>query len=400
MNELQAGQNAALGATSLTLRITQAPGSTPLVLDASAYLLTESGKVTGDEGFLFYGQPSVAGDAARLAPEKREFSVELSRLPAGIERIAFCLTIDQGVKRGQRFGQLETVTLDVSGGEQPLRFTLATSGMAETAVILGECYLRNGAWKFRAIGQGFNGGLGPLAGHFGVTIKDDPDQAPAPAAAPPSPPPPPPEPPRPAAAPVSLTKITLEKRKPVSLDKPGGDFGEILINLNWDKGNKKGGWLSRGSGGIDLDLGCMLELADGSKTVVQALGGNFGAFNQPPWAQLMGDDRTGASTTGENLRINGSHWKDFRRALIFAFIYEGVPNWAQANGVVTIRIPGQPELVTHMESQGSSEGMCAIAMLENDRGGIRASKLVEYFQAHPQMDQAYGFGFRWKAGSK
>lgn len=408
MTDLQAGQNIALSDTTLTLRVTHAPGSSPLVLDASAYLLTASGKVTGDEGFLFYGQPSVAGDAAKLDADRREFTVQLARLPAGIERIAFALTVDQGIKRGQRFGQLESVVLDVSGKADKLRFALATAGMTETAVILGECYLRNGVWKFRAVGQGFNGGLGPLASHFGVTIKDDPDQAPtqapapAPAAAPkPAPAPTPaPAPPKPAGPPINLTKITLEKKKPISLQKEGGDFGEIVFNLKWTQGEKKTGWFSGGKGGIDLDLGCMLELADGTKTVIQALGGNFGNFQQAPWTQLMGDDRSGTSLEGEFLRVNGAYWKHFKRVLIYAFIYEGAPNWAQANGVVTVRIPGQPELVTHMEAQGSGQNMCAIAMLENVSGAIRATKLVEYFGGHEPMDQAYGFGFRWKAGSK
>ena len=86
--------------------------------------------------------------------------------------------------------------------------------------------------------------------------------------------------------------------------------------------------------------------------------------------------------------------------LIFAFIYEGVPNWAAADAVVTIKMPGQPELEARLDSHDSTKGMCAIAMLENDGNTIRASKLIEYFSNHIQMDEAYGFGFRWKAGSK
>lgn len=400
MTELQPGQNLALNDSVFSVKLIPEPAASALELDASGFLLTSSGKVSGDEGFLFYGQPSVANGAASLNAAQREYTFDLKRLPANVEKVALALTIDQGIKRGQRFGQLGSVTLALSSASDALRFKLDTANMNETAIILGECYLRGGVWKFRAVGQGFNGGLGPLAAHFGVTIKDDPDQPPVPVPAPvalPAAVPPAATPPTPT---INLNKVTLEKKKPVSLTKEGGNFGEILVNLNWTRGQKKSGWFGGGSGGIDLDLGCMIEFQGPGRTVIQALGSAFGNYQQQPWAQLMGDDRSGANVDGEFLRINGAHWKEFRRVLIFAFIYEGVPNWAGASGVVSVKIPGQPELITKMDSHSASQTMCAVAMLENDRGNILATKLVEYFADHEKMDGAYGFGFRWKAGSK
>jgi tellurite resistance protein TerA len=304
---------------------------------------------------------------------------------------------------------LSGVALNVEGATEPLRFAPVVQQMSETALILGEVYQRNGQWKFRAVGQGFNGGLGPLARHFGVDISDDPDVAapPAPAAAP-SPPPaaaaPRPAPAAAAAPTVNLTKITLEKKKPISLQKEGGRFGEIIVNLNWSRPAKaKASGLSslfKNNKGVDLDIGCMLEHHNGLKGVVQALGDTFGSLREPPYVQLMGDDRTGESTAGEFLHINGDQWSAFKRVLIFAFIYEGAPNWAAADGVVTIKMPGQPELEARLDSHEGGKAMCAIAMLENDGNAIRASKLIEYFSDHEQMDRHYGFGFRWKAGSK
>jgi tellurite resistance protein TerA len=144
----------------------------------------------------------------------------------------------------------------------------------------------------------------------------------------------------------------------------------------------------------------MFELHNGDKGVIQALGNNFGNFNDWPWVHLMGDDRTGAVTEGENLRINGAHWADFKRILLFAFIYEGVPNWASADAVVTLKSPGQPELAVKLDSHSDRQTMCAVALLENDGGRIRVSKLVDYYTGHPEMDQAHNFGFRWQAGSK
>ena len=202
--------------------------------------------------------------------------------------------------------------------------------------------------------------------------------------------------------PVSLAKVTLEKRQPVSLDKGAGGFGEILVNLNWSRRPQPSGW--RGvlgkERGIDLDIGCMYELQWGDKGVIQALGSSFGRFDVSPWVRLMADDRTGAASEGENLRINGAHWTQFKRVLLFALIYEGVPNWAAADAVVTLRSPGQPELVVRLDSHSDRHRMCAVALLENDAGRIRVTKLVDYYAGHREVDQAHGFDFRWQAGSK
>lgn len=202
---------------------------------------------------------------------------------------------------------------------------------------------------------------------------------------------------------MQLSKITLEKKQPVSLEKRGGSFGEIVVNLNWSRkpAGSAGGWNPfKKDAAIDLDLGCMFEHLDGHKSVIQAVGKRFGAFDGAPWIQLMGDDRTGAVSEGENLRINGAHWPAFKRILVFAFIYEGVPNWAAADAVVTLKSPGQPELIVKLDSPAQGQGMCAVALLENDNGRLRVSKLAEYFAGHRAVDQAHGFGFQWQAGSK
>lgn len=116
--------------------------------------------------------------------------------------------------------------------------------------------------------------------------------------------------------------INLAKGQTYNLQRTSAaGLGEILINLNWNTG-----FFQNASGGIDLDLGCMYELADGSKNVVQALGNAFGSLISPPYISLDGDDRTGASVTGENLRINGNMVSQIRRILVYTFIYDGVAN--------------------------------------------------------------------------
>ncbi len=107
---------------------------------------------------------------------------------------------------------------------------------------------------------------------------------------------------------VSLSKVTLTKSAPtVSLSKQQGGgtaSGELRVNLNWNTRPASGGLFKRqGSGSIDLDLGCLYELGNGRKGVVQALGNSFNSRNDGnPIISLDGDDRTGESTEGENLQ--------------------------------------------------------------------------------------------------
>ena len=86
----------------------------------------------------------------------------------------------------------------------------------------------------------------------------------------------------------------------------------------------------------------------------------------------MGDDRTGSVAGGEWMHINGRQWSEIKRILVFAFIYEGAPNWKATDGVVTIFIPGQPEIEVRLNEEGGRYGMCAIALLENVTGPLRS----------------------------
>ncbi len=405
--DLQPGQNISISKQSpapaaVEIALSWEPATTPLTLDSSAFALNAQGKVRGDDDFIFYNQLALPGGGVQRASDGRSFTVAFAKLPAGIERIVIALTIDQGQRRGQSFGQLSQVRADLrdAASKTPLAaFPMATKMMAETALIVGEFYLRNGEWKFRAVGQGFVGGLGPLARQYGVDVADDPEVAP--------PPPPAPRPtvsPPTPAKPIRLEKITLEKKgSSISLEKKGQGFEELVINLNWNQGGSSSkGFFGRltGGGKIDLDLGCLFKLRDGRAGAVQALGDSFGSLQQPPYIQLMGDDRTGASAQGEFLHINGRQWQQLEKVVVFAFIYEGVPNWSATDAVVTIQTPGQPTLEIRLDSHQSDQRMCALVLLENQGGNIKVTKLVEYFRDHRLLDQAYGFGLRWVAGSK
>ena len=192
--------------------------------------------------------------------------------------------------------------------------------------------------------------------------------------------------------------VELKKGQKVNLVKKGPSLGEILINLNWDRPKKRLFFTPKA---IDLDLGCLFERQDGRKGAVQALGKQFGSLNDYPYIALDGDDRTGDSEGGENLRINGAKVGLIRRVLIYTFIYEGAVNWREANGVVTLRYPGSEDLIVRMDEYSSTQKMCAIALLENETGdSFSVSKQVKYFAGHPPMDAAFNWGLRWVAGRK
>lgn len=400
MTVLTQGGNAPIPNGELTVTVNYSPIA-GADIDVSAFQLASTGKVRGDSDMCFYGQQSVSGGALRLAdssPGRAVFKLNTAGLEAPIEKIALTATIHENRAKFASCPSLSLSVVGAAGGEQ-IDAPITTAGMQETALILGEFYLRNGAWKFRLVAQGFAGGLEPLAKNFGVEIAA-PAPAPAPAAAPkPAPAP------APAPAPkISLSKITLDKKtSSISLEKKA-DYGEIKINLNWNTGKPAGGGgffakLTQPKG-IDLDLGCLFEMQDGTKSAVQALGNRFGDYNRLPYIQLQGDDRTGAVSGGEWMRINGAEWKHIKRILVFAFIYDGVPSWSATDGVVTLYVPGQPPIEVRMNEEGGTKGMCAVALLENVGGAVKVSREVRFFNGHEDADRAYGWGMRWTAGSK
>ena len=190
--------------------------------------------------------------------------------------------------------------------------------------------------------------------------------------------------------------VELKKGQKVNLKKKVS-IGEILINLNWDQPKKRFLFAPKP---IDLDLGCLYELKNGRKGTVQALGNAFGHLNAEPWIALDGDDRTGASAAGENMRINGAKIPEIQRVLVYTFIYEGAANWQTANGVVTLRYPGNEDVIVRMDEYNNARRMCAIALLENNGDGFSVEKQVAFFDGHAQMDKAYGWGLRWVPGRK
>ncbi len=151
-------------------------------LDASAFLLKEGDKVRSDADFIFYNQlKSTDGSVEHTGDnttgegdgDDETVKVDLSRVPADVQKISIAVTIHDADSRKQNFGMVTNafirVVNEANNGELA-RYDLSEDASTNTAMIFGELYRHGAEWKFRAVGQGFDGGLGPLARNFGVSI--------------------------------------------------------------------------------------------------------------------------------------------------------------------------------------------------------------------------------------
>ncbi|TJZ44068.1 Tellurium resistance [Streptomyces piniterrae] len=430
----------------------QAAPGTPDV-DASALLLA-SGKVRDDADFVFYNQAVHASGAVRHEGKRPAggaltdtLAVDLAAVEPAVDKVVLAASADGGT-----FGSvpgLHIRVLDAASGAELARFD-SQDATAETAFVLGELYRRQGAWKFRAVGQGYDTGLAGLATDFGISVDEEPAAAQPPAATPAQPPaappaappmapapplptgqpaasiPPPPGPPAqaPAPAPVRLTKVTLTKEAPaVSLTKQGGTSGAMRVNLNWNSGGagkrltkKLGrkaleamgarGALLPPSGDLDLDLCALYELTDGSAGVVHPIGGNFGALHAPPYIQLDGDDRTGSVAAGENMTINLDHQARIQRILIFVTVYAGARSFEGLKATVTLQPQHGAPVDFTLDECTVPSNVCALALITNTGSELVVQREARYLVPEPgispqrTVDYAYKWGLDWSPASK
>ncbi|MFA9216602.1 MAG: TerD family protein [Sphingomonadaceae bacterium] len=154
----------------------------PFDLDGSAFLLKADGKVRSDADFIFYNNlKSVEGAVAHSGDNRtgagdgddETVQIDLSLIPANVDRIAICATIHEADARRQNFGMVQKAFIrcvNATGSVEIARFDLSEDGSTEAAMVFGEVYRNGSDWKFKAVGQGFKGGLGPLAASFGVGV--------------------------------------------------------------------------------------------------------------------------------------------------------------------------------------------------------------------------------------
>jgi tellurite resistance protein TerA len=425
------GANTAVPAASVRAVLSWRAGTATPDADASALLLV-GGRVRDDTDFVFYNQPVHPGGAVRHEGKQNTggsvtdtLLVDLAAMDAPVERVLLAASTDGGT-----FDQVPDLSirlLDASTGAEVARFDSA-GATSETAFILGELYKRGGAWKFRAVGQGYDSGLAGLAGDFGISVDHEPAAPPAPPqpppvaapppappayAAPPAPPayaalPAPPGPP-PQGPPVRLSKITLTKQAPsVSLTKQGSSSGAMRVNLNWSmRGMEKRGLFGKRRAqlpDLDLDLCALWQLNDNRKGIVHPINNNFGSFDQAPYILLDRDDRTGAVAGGENLTINLDHAAELKRILIFAHIYGGAETFAGLDAVATLFPQQGPPIEMRLDECDVHSRLVAIALIENVGGELVVRREARYIVLtpparwpHENLDQAYGWGLTWQS---
>lgn len=221
----------------------------------------------------------------------------------------------------------------------------------------------------------------------------------------------------------SANAVELTKRNgSVSLTKHGGDRGNLRINLSWsmrpsdtsfDKYAKP--WWRRqlelfrpepvqAAGpalvNVDLDIGCLYELTDGTKGVVQPLGDFHGDIDAPPYVEITGDDRFG-SGSGETLYINLDHKDKFKRLLVFVYIYDGTPAFDRANAKIDIYPSAGPGIEIQLTEREPQARSCAIVLLENRNGELVLRREVRYvYGFQSELDRLYGWGMQWGRGYK
>lgn len=149
-------------------------------LDAAAFMLGDNGKCPTEKEFVFYGNLTHVSEAVKHMGDNltgegegddEQIQIDLAKIPDNIQKIAFTCTIYDAEKRRQNFGQVSNAFIrivDESTNTELIRYDLGEDFSIETAVVVGEMYRHNGAWKFNAIGSGFQGGLAALCGHYGI----------------------------------------------------------------------------------------------------------------------------------------------------------------------------------------------------------------------------------------
>ena len=152
-------------------------------LDASAFLLTESGKVRGDADFIFYnnlkstdGSVEHTGDNRTGAGDGDDeaLKINLEKVPAEVQKIAFTVTIHDADARKQNFGMVSGAFIRLVNNDNDIevaRYDLTEDASTETAMVFGELYRHSGEWKFRAVGQGYAGGLKAMCGQYGINAE-------------------------------------------------------------------------------------------------------------------------------------------------------------------------------------------------------------------------------------
>ena len=202
-------------------------------------------------------------------------------------------------------------------------------------------------------------------------------------------------------------EFLTEPGNSVAINPQEGGYEPIKISVAWDNIHlQESGFFGKmfkkaRKVGVDLDLGCLYELKDGTRGAIQAFGEKFGSFDDAPYFALSGDERTGdAEGEDEYILINGQKWDEIEKFVIYIYIYEGAGDFEDVKPQIIVDIPGENDLVVTLAANDDELDLCAVAEIHNVRGGLRLTNQTEYFPGHAEMDRAFGFGLEWAEGKK
>lgn len=440
MTTLSKGANIAIPATTLRVTLTWASGPD---LDLSGLLVGESGKVHSDDDFVFYNQPAHATGAVAHTGKTGtvdSLSIDLAKVPAEVARIVLAASADGGT-----FGQVSGLSVAVAdAGTTAELATFAEMGATtETAFVLGELYRREGAWKFRAVGQGWATGLAGLATDYGITVDEPAAPVPAPPAVPPAPPAPPavpaapappavapgavpppppsayppppplapmspgsavpplrPTPPAPAqpapavpatpapATPASLDagKVSLVKGQKVSLVKGGASLAAVTMGLGWDP--------ARRGRSIDLDASVLAYDAAGNAADIIYFGHKVGLGGA---IQHSGDNLTGEGEgDDEQIRVALDRIPPHVVALVFVITSYSGQKFTEISRAYCRLVDERTGAETVRYDLTNSEPSTAAVMAALTRGpsGTWEMKAVGLFAEGKTARQLVGPGLR------
>lgn len=368
--------------------------------DVTCFGVDANEKLSDDRYFVFYNQTTTPENAISMSTGggNTTFSIDISKLPPFIKKLVLTVATDGSAVMGDVTEGSVTV-LAANQAAASYGFT-GVNFAQEKALILCELYEKDGIWRLSVVANGFNGGLNTLLAHFGgeeqapvitptppapAFVKKPVSQAPTPVQ------PISATPPAPSAGPINLRKGGDTHK--ISLQKDNNP--RIHANLNWNIVKKTGFFSPKP---IDLDLACMFRLKTGHQGIIQALGNSFGSADQLPFIRLDKDDRTGSSMNGENMFFSKPELIEF--AVVFAYIYEGVPNWKNTGAYVILKQQGSQDIEIHIDNTNSSDRFCVIASLTGKGDQLEVKREEMFFAGHREVDRHYGFGFQWKTGRK
>lgn len=356
------------------------------IADVACFGVDTNNQLSDDRYFIFYNQPQSPENALNMSVKGNNtiFCIDLNRLPKNINKLVFTITAEEKTLHDLQQGNMNIIE-DNQIAESFLFY--GKDFEKQKAIILCEIYRKNDFWRLSMVVNGFNGGLSVLLANFGgeeiksnqqkqhQKIQQQKDIQPQ----------------------QTVKKISLKKSGDSHKIDLSKNVKTIHTNLNWSSQTKKG-LFGITSPAIDLDLACMYRLKDGMKGVIQALGNSFGSEKYAPYIKLDMDDRTGSSTTGENMYFYKPEMIEF--AVIFAYIYNGVADWNKTDATITLKQPGSPDIELNINNPNTNKRFVVFASITASANGLNIVREERFFKGHKEIDKHYGFGFIWVPGSK